>query len=153
MRSHPGPRQLSIAVAVALILVPLLAVGLAAAQAPEETIDVGPTPPEINNPTGDESVVDSDEIGDPVAPPDHVDPELPIESDDSEVEALPTGSGDDHLSRHSSGPSTGSETSGGAATSVRDVTLARTGFPVLLLASLGGVPLLTGLCLLGLRRV
>ncbi len=144
MRSHPGPRQLSIAVAVALILVPLLAVGLAAAQAPEETIDVGPTPPEINNPTGDESVVDSDEIGDPVVRPDDVDAELPNES--KETETAPTDSG-------GGSSSTNSEGSDGAPTSVRDVPLARTGFPGLALASLGGVSLLTGLCLLGLRRV
>jgi hypothetical protein len=146
MRSHPGPRQLSIAVAavVAFVLVPLLAVGLAAAQAPEETINVGPTPPEINNPTGDESVVDPDEIGEPVVGPDDVDAELPNES--KETETAPTDSGGDSSS-------TTSEGSDGAPTSVRDVPLARTGFPGLALASLGGVSLLTGLRLLGLRRV
>ena len=128
MLSRSGLTRISTALAVALALVPLLASGSAAAATSKPT-----EVPQVDRPI---DVIDSDEIGDPVdegsSDSDEdldADPELPTDTEE-------TGGG-----------------SGGAAASVRDVPLARTGFSVLLLASLGGASLVTGLCLVGLRRV
>ncbi|MBA3839833.1 MAG: hypothetical protein H0X55_05985 [Thermoleophilaceae bacterium] len=144
MLSRSGLTRISTALAVALALVPLLASGSAAAATSKPT-----EVPQVDRPI---DVIDSDEIGDPV---DH-----PIDVIDSDEIGDPVDEGssdsDEDLDADPELPTDTEETgggSGGAAASVRDVPLARTGFSVLLLASLGGVSLVTGLCLVGLRRV
>jgi hypothetical protein len=144
MLSRSGLTRISTALAVALALVPLLASGSAAAATSKPT-----EVPQVDRPI---DVIDSDEIGDPV---DH-----PIDVIDSDEIGDPVDEGssdsDEDLDADPELPTDTEETgggSGGAAASVRDVPLARTGFSVLLLASLGGASLVTGLCLVGLRRV
>jgi len=103
--------------------------------------DAGPTP------------VDA---GDPSPAPDHVDPELPIDPAEPDTDpqgTASTGSHGDDRSTLSSEPSTGARAGRGADASVREIPLARTGFPALALGSAGFLSLLTGLFLLGLRRV
>jgi len=107
----------------------------------DEPTDAGPTPPDIGLPPEDGPETAGPTPGDVGLPPDaddvgdHIDQELSTDSADASAVS-------------------NSETQGGSdsQTSVRDVTLARTGFPVLLLASLAGVSLAAGLGLLGLRR-
>jgi hypothetical protein len=160
MLSRSGLTRISTALAVALALVPLLASGSAAAATSKPT-----EVPQVDRPI---DVIDSDEIGDPVDHPIDVidsdeigDPvDHPIDVIDSDEIGDPVDEGssdsDEDLDADPELPTDTEETgggSGGAAASVRDVPLARTGFSVLLLASLGGVSLVTGLCLVGLRRV
>ncbi len=145
MLSRSGLTRISTALAVALALVPLLASGSAAAATSKPT-----EVPQVDRPI---DVIDSDEIGDPV--------DRPIDVIDSDEIGDPVdeGSSDSDEDLDVADPELPTDTeetgggSGGAAASVRDVPLARTGFSVLLLASLGGVSLVTGLCLVGLRRV
>ncbi len=111
-----------------------------AGRPPPGIYDAGPTPPNA---------------GDPPPTSDPVDPEPPADAEDPERERAPNRSADSaegDVSRQSLDSPTGSGNDDGA-NEVDAVPLARTGFPALALASLGGLSLLAGLCLLGLRRV
>jgi hypothetical protein len=141
MRFHSSPHRRAAALACALALV--LAVGPASAQAPDEPVDVGPTPPEINDPTGDGT--DDDDVG-PTradtgdAPPgsDGVEPE-PSVGEDAETWSAP----DTDRGAPADAP----------LADVREVQLARTGYPALVVISVGAAAsLLSGLWLLWRSR-
>ncbi|MBA3370753.1 MAG: hypothetical protein H0T96_04760 [Thermoleophilaceae bacterium] len=164
MSSHTSCRRLAAALSALCALVAIIPTGVTLAadstgKPGGGSYDAGPTPPEINNPTGDEptdagptppDIGLPPEDGPETAGPTPGDVGLPPDADDVGDHI------DQELSTDSADASavSNSETQGGSdsQTSVRDVTLARTGFPVLLLASLAGVSLAAGLGLLGLRR-
>ena len=130
--------------AAAVAVLALVAVDSYAAAPPDGPQDAGPTPPPLD---------------DPQPAPEHVDPELPVDSEGSGSEEdvdVPVTAGEATAPSAGAGSSPeGARTdarTGTDARSVGDVALARTGYPVLALASIGGLSILAGLGLMLVRR-
>jgi hypothetical protein len=136
--------RLAATLAVAVAVLALFAVDSRAGASPDGPQDPGPTPPVLDEPE---------------PAPEHVDPELPVESEESgpdEDVDVPV------AAREASAPSAGAgpvregartdARTGTEATSIDDVALARTGFPILALVSIGGLTILGGLGLMLVRR-